>query len=215
MKRRDADGAAIVGRWQCSARRLAAQNPFDYCLLCHGANANGNYGIRAPKISGMETWYLTRQLENFAAGIRGVPADDAAGHEMRTVGMRLMQENVLPAAVQFIASLESKKPAPTVRATWPRQAALPGLRRMPWRQGRGQRHAPGAGTGRAFGLVPGDAVANYQRGLRGADPRDPGRTDARHQRDAAGRSGHHRRRRLHQHTLGKRRSHDPTEQVSL
>jgi len=52
----------------------SAGNDFDYCLLCHGANANGNYGIRAPKLSGMEPWYLARQLENFAAGTRGVPA---------------------------------------------------------------------------------------------------------------------------------------------
>ena len=44
-----------------------AENAFDYCLLCHGDNANGNYGIRAPKLSGMEPWYLTRQLpENHA-----------------------------------------------------------------------------------------------------------------------------------------------------
>ena len=54
-------------------------NDFDYCLLCHGTNANGNYGIRAPKLSGMEPWYLARQLENFAAGVRGVPAEDAPG----------------------------------------------------------------------------------------------------------------------------------------
>ena len=31
-----------------------AGNDFDYCLLCHGSNANGNYGIRAPKLSGIE-----------------------------------------------------------------------------------------------------------------------------------------------------------------
>ena len=44
------------------AGAATAGNTFDYCLLCHGANANGNYGIRAPKISGMEPWYLARQL---------------------------------------------------------------------------------------------------------------------------------------------------------
>jgi len=64
----------------------SAGNDYDYCLLCHGANANGNYGIRAPKISGMEPWYLARQLENFASGARGVPPEDAAGHEMGPVG---------------------------------------------------------------------------------------------------------------------------------
>ena len=35
----------------------------------------------------MEPWYLARQLENFAAGVRGVPAEDASGHEMRPGGL--------------------------------------------------------------------------------------------------------------------------------
>src|ERR1041384_133813 len=89
----------------------SAENKYDYCLLCHGTNANGNYGIRAPKLSGMEPWYLARQLENFAAGIRGAPEQDFSGHEMRVVGIRLEQEKVLQDAVKFIAALESKKPA--------------------------------------------------------------------------------------------------------
>jgi len=109
-------------RWLIAIAALAAMsgdaaragNTFDYCLLCHGANANGNYGIRAPKISGMEPWYLTRQLENFASGARGSAAEDASGHEMRPVGHRLKQEGTLDAAVQFIVALESRRPSPTV-----------------------------------------------------------------------------------------------------
>src|SRR3954465_13382832 len=92
-----------------------AANPFDHCLLCHGANANGNYGIRAPKLSGVEPWYLARQLENFASGARGLPGEDVGGHEMGPVGMRLKQESNLDAAVKFIAGLESRRPALTVK----------------------------------------------------------------------------------------------------
>ena len=79
MKRCQPRCGAIVALALCSRSRRAPSNKFDYCLLCHGANANGNYGIRAPKLSGMEPWYLARQLENFAAGVRGAPAEDAAG----------------------------------------------------------------------------------------------------------------------------------------
>src|SRR5262245_64428063 len=59
---------AVIVALAFMASSAKAQNKFDYCLLCHGANANGNAGIRAPKLSGMEPWYLARQLENFAAG---------------------------------------------------------------------------------------------------------------------------------------------------
>src|SRR5882672_2727924 len=116
MKRRNAIAPGIAKAIALALVFGSAQagNDFDYCLLCHGANANGNYGIRAPKISGMEPWYLARQLENFAAGARGVPADDDSGHEMGPVGMRLKAEGTLDAAVQFIGKLDSKRPVPTV-----------------------------------------------------------------------------------------------------
>src|SRR6186713_948280 len=105
MKRAGLFAASIA--LMLAAGSAGAGNDFDYCLLCHGANANGNYGIRAPKLSGMEPWYLARQLENFAAGTRGVAAEDGSGHEMGPVGLRLKNEGAIDAAVQFIVKLES------------------------------------------------------------------------------------------------------------
>ena len=72
MKRLIAAFAVIVAL-ACMTSSAKAGNTFDYCLLCHGSNANGNYGIRAPKLSGIEPWYLARQLENFAAGVPRAP----------------------------------------------------------------------------------------------------------------------------------------------
>ena len=150
-----------------------AGNDFDYCLLCHGANANGNFGIRAPKISGMETWYLARQLENFAAGLRGVPADDASGHEMGPVGGRLMNEGTLDAAVQFIGKLESKPPPVTLtgdtahgKEIYQTCAACHGA------SGEGNQalQAPALASRSDWYLAK--QIVNYQKGLRGADERD-------------------------------------------
>ena len=33
-----------------------------YCTTCHGTDGRGNYGIKAPRLAGMEPWYLKRQL---------------------------------------------------------------------------------------------------------------------------------------------------------
>jgi cytochrome c553 len=150
-----------------------AENAFDYCLLCHGTNANGNFGIRAPKLSGMEPWYLTRQLEQFAAGIRGAPADDASGHEMRPVGVRLREEGTLAAAVAFIATLDSKPPEPTVRGDAARGktlyaacASCHGAKG----EGNAQLQAPALAARSDWYLVT--QLRNYKLGLRGADPRD-------------------------------------------
>jgi cytochrome c553 len=59
MKRSHAIAAGIA--FTLFVGRATAGNDFDYCLLCHGSDGNGNYGIRAPKISGMEPWYLARR----------------------------------------------------------------------------------------------------------------------------------------------------------
>jgi cytochrome c553 len=150
-----------------------AQNKFDYCLLCHGDNANGNFGIRAPKLSGMEPWYLARQLENFAAGIRGTPAEDAPGHEMMPVGIRVKQENVLAAAVDWVGTLQSKKPILTVhgnvargRQLYQSCAACHGAKG----QGNAALQAPALASRSDWYLVT--QLRNYKAGLRGADERD-------------------------------------------
>ena len=151
----------------------SADNKFDYCLLCHGANANGNEGIRAPKLSGMEPWYLTRQLENFASGARGVPAEDTAGHEMGPVGMRVKSEGTLEAVVQFIGTLESKRPARTVtgdvahgKVLYAACAACHGVKG----EGNAAVQAPALAARTDWYLVT--QLTNYQKGIRGADPRD-------------------------------------------
>jgi cytochrome c553 len=151
----------------------SAENKFDYCLLCHGSNANGNLGIRAPKISGMEPWYLARQLENFASGVRGVPAADDAGHEMGPVGMRLKQEGQLDAAVQFIGTLNAKRPAPTVsgdvahgKKLYASCVSCHGAKG----QGNPTLQAPALTPRSDWYLVT--QLTNYRQGLRGADERD-------------------------------------------
>ena len=151
----------------------AAENKFDYCLLCHGAAANGNAGIRAPKLAGMEPWYLARQLENFAAGIRGTPGGDASGHEMGPVGMRVKQEGTLADAVTFIGSLPSKKPVATIagdarhgKQLYVACAACHGAKG----EGNASLQAPALAARSDWYLAT--QLKNFREGLRGADSRD-------------------------------------------
>ena len=42
---------------------MAAERSFEYCTVCHGANGNGNPAIHAPRIAGLEPWYLKNQFK--------------------------------------------------------------------------------------------------------------------------------------------------------
>lgn len=155
-------------------RVARADNAFDYCLLCHGTNANGNYAIRAPKLSGMEPWYLARQLENFASGLRGSPPDDASGHEMRPVGLRLRESGGIEAAVKFIVSLKDEQPPTTVvgdaargRRHYAACAACHGAKG----QGNATLQSPALAARSDWYLVT--QLVNFRNGLRGFDERDP------------------------------------------
>lgn len=172
MKRLIAAFAVIVAL-ACMASSAKAGNQFDYCLLCHGSNANGNVGIRAPKLSGVEPWYLARQLENFAAGARGAPADDAAGHEMAPVALRLKQEGTLDAAVKFIGTLDSGRPHATVKGNaaagkklYETCAACHGARG----EGNAALQSPALAARSDWYLAT--QLTNYKAGLRGVDERD-------------------------------------------
>lgn len=155
------------------AGTAVAGNAYDYCVLCHGANANGNYGIRAPKISGVEPWYLTRQLQNFASGARGMEMGDASGHEMMPVGQRLQTAGEIEAAVNFVSGLESKKPPRTIagdikagKALYASCAACHGAKG----EGNATLQAPALAARSDWYLVT--QLGNFRNGLRGADARD-------------------------------------------
>ncbi len=74
----------------------AEREPFDdrYCTTCHGTDGRGNEGVQAPRLAGMEPWYLKRQLENYRDGIRGAHPDDIEGLAMQPMAARLTDESI-------------------------------------------------------------------------------------------------------------------------
>ncbi len=79
-----------------SLASAAEREPFDdrYCTTCHGADGRGNEGVQAPRLAGMEPWYLKRQLENYRDGIRGTHPDDIEGVAMQPMAAMLTDESI-------------------------------------------------------------------------------------------------------------------------
>jgi len=91
-----------------SMQILAAESerePFNdrYCTTCHGTDGKGNEGVQAPRLAGMEAWYLTRQLENFRAGIRGTHPRDIEGIAMQPMAAKLTDDSIVD-IVDWIAA---------------------------------------------------------------------------------------------------------------
>lgn len=85
------------------------------CSACHGANAEGNQAMNAPKLAGQGEWYLVRQLGNFKGGIRGTAATDAFGKTMAPMAMMLADDAAMANVAAYIASLPVAHPAATVQ----------------------------------------------------------------------------------------------------
>lgn len=94
----------------CMGSSSAAESqrePFDdrYCTTCHGSDGRGNEGVQAPRLAGMESWYLRRQLENFRGEIRGVHPADKEGIAMRPMATKLSDESI-DDILEWVASWE-------------------------------------------------------------------------------------------------------------
>lgn len=84
-----------------------------YCTVCHGVQLMGNSNIKAPRLSGMEPWYVERQLHAFKKGWRGVHDKDVAGIDMQPMAASLTSEQIKEVAA-FVSSTRSDPPMSTI-----------------------------------------------------------------------------------------------------
>ena len=75
------------------------------CGACHGANAQGNYALQAPRLAGQDDWYLRRQLDNFRQGIRGAHQEDSYGHQMVLMARSLQDEQSVNDLLAYLNTL--------------------------------------------------------------------------------------------------------------
>jgi len=77
------------------------------CGSCHGAGAKGNELMNAPRLNGLEEWYLKRQIKNFQDSVRGSHPDDKLGAQMMAMAALLKNDKALNDVVAYIQSTSS------------------------------------------------------------------------------------------------------------
>ena len=85
----------------------AGDNQFHLvCAACHGENGQGNQDVKAPRLAGIDDWYLATQLRKFKSGVRGTYPKDIEGRLMRPMARGLADEDAVRNVVAYIDSLK-------------------------------------------------------------------------------------------------------------
>jgi len=78
------------------------------CVECHGENAAGNQERDAPRLTGLNDWYIVAQLTKFKAGDRGTTPGDETGATMRPMALGLANERAMADVAAYIATLRGQ-----------------------------------------------------------------------------------------------------------
>lgn len=75
------------------------------CTACHGAQAEGNQALNAPRLAGTSDWYLVESLKKFKAGIRGGNPANQNAVMMRGMALSLPDDEAIRNVVAYIHTL--------------------------------------------------------------------------------------------------------------
>ncbi len=93
---------------------VMGQAQYAVCAACHGFQAEGNKLLNAPKLTGQEDWYMTRQIKLYKAGLRGTHEDDIYGRQMQPMVSTLIDDQAIANVVAYIESLPDEPAEQTV-----------------------------------------------------------------------------------------------------
>jgi cytochrome c oxidase subunit 2 len=76
------------------------------CGACHGDSGAGNQDLSAPRIAGVDDWYLATELRKFRSGVRGTSPKDREGRMMRPMARTLANEDAIRNVVAYVETLK-------------------------------------------------------------------------------------------------------------
>lgn len=93
---------------------------YGHCAECHGNDALGNRKVGAPKIAGLEEWYIINQLTKFRSGLRGADHRDDTGKTMAPLSRMLRDDAAIVHLAAHLSRLEGE-PEHALRGGHPRR----------------------------------------------------------------------------------------------
>ena len=156
------------------ADTVAGQVAYAPCSACHGQNGEGNLALNAPRLAGLDDWYLRRQLKNYKLGIRGSDPADVLGGQMRGMASTLVDDAAINNVVAYIGTFDAVPAVQTISGDVAHGEELwQTCRNCHGKEGQGiwAMNAP-----RSAGMDDWYIAAqlkNFRDGVRGVDRQDP------------------------------------------
>jgi cytochrome c oxidase subunit 2 len=143
------------------------------CESCHGVRGEGLPALNAPRLAGLQSWYLERQLQHFRHGIRGAQPTDTYGRQMQSMATQLGDDSGVEDVVAYLATLRPTQTARTIEGDATRGKDL--FRACTAchgsaAQGSEDLHAPALKWANDWYVFR--QLSNFRSGARGSDPRD-------------------------------------------
>jgi cytochrome c oxidase subunit 2 len=88
-----------------SGDTVRGERIFVTCQNCHGSQGQGIWALNAPRLNGINDWYLVRQLQNYQMGIRGTHPQDLYGKQMGFMARIVHDEQAINDLVAHINTL--------------------------------------------------------------------------------------------------------------
>lgn len=102
----------LAGLPNAAQARDDLEKMISMCTLCHGNNGEGLEARSGPKIAGLSSSYLARQLSHFQSGWRGSHEEDIYGQQMVVLTQSWKPEDI-DAISAYYAGLHEAKPVST------------------------------------------------------------------------------------------------------
>jgi len=97
-----------------AADSTAGQTLYATCAACHGAQAQGNKALGAPRLNHLQAFYLGAQLVKFKQGLRGGSGATAQAMQMAPMAGMLADDQAVVGVSVYITTLSSAAPAATL-----------------------------------------------------------------------------------------------------
>jgi cytochrome c oxidase subunit 2 len=88
---------------------LLGKRRYALCSGCHGPSGSGNEAIKAPRLAGVDDWYLATELKKFHNGVRGADPRDVEGSAMAPMTRALNNDKVIRDLSAYASTLKGIK----------------------------------------------------------------------------------------------------------